>query len=53
MNIVSGGVSTEYAGRVTRLPLYLLTKRRAVDLCRVRSSLCPSNSLARDRQSTH
>ncbi|WP_282097598.1 putative leader peptide [Saccharomonospora xinjiangensis] len=29
---------------MTRLPLYLLTQRRAVDLCRVRSSLCPSAS---------
>jgi len=26
---------------VTRLPINLLTQRRAVDLCRVRSSLCP------------
>ncbi|MEV0066954.1 putative leader peptide [Amycolatopsis sp. NPDC050768] len=26
------------------LPITLLTQRRAVDLCRVRSSLCPRSS---------
>ncbi|MER7114654.1 putative leader peptide [Saccharomonospora azurea] len=37
---------------MTRLPLYLLTKRRAVDLCRVRSSLCPKTSAANIHRST-
>ncbi|WP_374058980.1 putative leader peptide [Saccharomonospora sp. NB11] len=37
---------------MTRLPRYLLTKRRAVDLCRVRSSLCPTSRAAHSQRST-